>query len=96
MPLSDRKADATNYPLNKILKIRFAPVVCFISIFSLNNSDNLKVRAKEKITLFFIALFYITGAFFLTNNNLNFRFFEYSFFVILFNFLIVIIFQKKV
>jgi hypothetical protein len=49
MPLSDRKADATNYPLNKILKIRFALVVCFISIFSLNNSDNLKGRAKKYI-----------------------------------------------
>jgi hypothetical protein len=47
MPLSDRKAGATNYPLNKILKIRFALVVCFISIFSLNNSDNLKGRAKK-------------------------------------------------
>jgi hypothetical protein len=46
MPLSDRKAGATNYPLNKILKIRFALVVCFISIFSLNNSDNLKGRAE--------------------------------------------------
>jgi nucleoside-diphosphate-sugar epimerase len=45
MPLSDRKAGATNYPLNKILKIRSAVVVCFISIFSLNNSDNLKGRA---------------------------------------------------
>ena len=45
MPLSDRKAGATNYPLNKILKIRFALVVCFISIFSLNNSDDLKGRA---------------------------------------------------
>jgi hypothetical protein len=45
MPLSDRKAGATNYPLNKILKIRFALVVCSISIFSLNNSDNLKGRA---------------------------------------------------
>jgi hypothetical protein len=49
MPLSDRKAGATNYPLNKILKIRFALVVCFISIFSLNNSDNLKGRAFLKI-----------------------------------------------
>jgi len=48
MPLSDRKAGATNYPLNKILKTRFALVVCFISIFSLNNSDNLKGRAKRK------------------------------------------------
>jgi hypothetical protein len=47
MSLSDRKAGATNYPLNKILKIRFALVVCFISIFSLNNSDNLKGRAKK-------------------------------------------------
>jgi len=47
MPLSDRKAGATNYPLNKILKIRFALVVCFISIFSLNNSDDLKGRAKN-------------------------------------------------
>jgi hypothetical protein len=47
MPLSDRKAGATNYPLNKILKIRFALVVCFISIFSLNNSDNLKGRAFD-------------------------------------------------
>lgn len=53
------------------------------------------LEIKEKITLFFIALFYITGAFFLTSNNLNFRFFEYSFFIILFNFLIVIIFQKN-
>jgi len=51
MPLSDRKAGATNYPLNKILKIRFALVVCFISIFSLNNSDNLKGRAKKKIKI---------------------------------------------
>jgi DNA modification methylase len=49
MPLSDRKAGATNYPLNKILKIRSAVVVCFISIFSLNNSDNLKGRANSKI-----------------------------------------------
>ena len=47
MPLSDRKAGATNYPLNKILKIRFALVVCFISIFSLNNSDDLKGRANN-------------------------------------------------
>jgi hypothetical protein len=47
MPLTDRKAGATNYPLNKILKIRFALVVCFISIFSLNNSDNLKGRANK-------------------------------------------------
>jgi hypothetical protein len=46
MPLSDREAGATNYPLNQILKIRFALVVCFISIFSLNNSDNLKGRAN--------------------------------------------------
>jgi putative membrane protein len=53
------------------------------------------LEIKEKITLFFIALFYITGAFFLTSNNLNFRLFEYSFFIILFNFLIVIIFQKN-
>ena len=45
MPLSDRKAGSTNYLLNKILIIRSAPVVRFISIFSLNNSDNLKVRA---------------------------------------------------
>jgi hypothetical protein len=49
MPLSDRKAGATNYPLNKILKIRFALVVCFISIFSLNNSDDLKSRASKII-----------------------------------------------
>jgi len=42
MPLSGRKGGATNYPLNKITKIKFALVVCFISIFSLNNSDNLK------------------------------------------------------
>jgi predicted AAA+ superfamily ATPase len=49
MPLSDRKAGATNYPLNKILKIRSAVVVCFISIFSLNNSDNLKGRAIKFI-----------------------------------------------
>jgi hypothetical protein len=48
MHLSDRKAGAANYPLNKILKIRFALVVCFISIFSLNNSDNLKDRANEE------------------------------------------------
>jgi len=53
------------------------------------------LEIKEKIALFFIALFYITGAFFLTSNNLNFRFFEYSFFIILLNFLIVIIFQKN-
>jgi len=54
------------------------------------------LEIKEKTTLFFIALFYITGAFLLTSNNLNFRFFfEYSFFIILFNFLIVIIFQKN-
>ena len=53
------------------------------------------LEIKEKITLFFIALFYITGAFLLTSNNLNFRFFEYSSFIILFNFLIVIIFQKN-
>jgi len=55
MPLSDRKAGATNYPLNKILKIRFALVVCFISIFSLNNSDDLKGRAKNflKMLIFF-------------------------------------------
>jgi uncharacterized membrane protein len=55
----------------------------------------MSLEIKEKITLFFIALFYIIGAFFLTSNNLNFRFFEYSFLVILFNFLIVIIFQKN-
>ena len=55
----------------------------------------MSLEIKEKITLFFIALFYIIGAFFLTSNNLNFRFFEYSFFIILFNFLIVIIFQKN-
>jgi len=53
------------------------------------------LEIKEKITLFFIALFYITGAFFLTSNSLNFRFFEYSSFIILLNFLIVIIFQKN-
>jgi len=55
----------------------------------------MSLEIKEKITLFFIALFYIIGAFLSTSNNLNFRFFEYSFFVILFNFLIVIIFQKN-
>ena len=55
----------------------------------------MSLEIKEKITLFFIALFYIIGAFLLTSNNLNFRFFEYSFLVILFNFLIVIIFQKN-
>jgi putative membrane protein len=53
------------------------------------------LELKEKITLFFIALFYITSAFFLTSNSLNFRFFEYSSFIILLNFLIVIIFQKN-
>jgi putative membrane protein len=53
------------------------------------------LELKEKITLFFIALFYITAAFFLTSNSLNFRFFEYSFLIILLNFLIVIIFQKN-
>ncbi|MFZ8848304.1 MAG: carotenoid biosynthesis protein [Minisyncoccia bacterium] len=53
------------------------------------------LEIKEKITLLFIALFYITGAFFLTSNSLNFRFFEYSSFIILLNFLIVIIFQKN-
>jgi hypothetical protein len=30
----------------KTSKIRFTLIVCFISIFSLNNSDNLKGRAK--------------------------------------------------
>jgi hypothetical protein len=58
MPLSDRKAGATNYPLNQILKIRFALVVCFISIFSLINSDNLKGRAR-KIFHKVIILFWI-------------------------------------
>jgi hypothetical protein len=33
------------------------------------------LEIKEKTTLFFIALFYIIGAFLLTSNNLNFRFF---------------------
>ena len=55
----------------------------------------ISLEIKEKIVLFFIALFYIVGAFFLTSNSSNFKFFEYSFFIILFNFLIVIIFQKN-
>ena len=50
MHLSDQEVCATNYSLNKILKIRFALVVCFISIFSLNNSDNLKGRAFQNFT----------------------------------------------